>query len=111
MIRLCLFGLSRQYGDPVAPMQKAPARLAWQSWFRDMDQVAEEPLSGHELLLRARGVWSVEPQEVAQVVARHGRLAVGPQGELAVELADQGAAQALAGELRQRFGGQVLLAP
>lgn len=111
MIRLRLFGLSRQYGDPVAPVQKAPARLGWQTWFRDLDQVAEEPLSGQELLLRAQGVWAVEPQEVASVVARHGRLAVGPQGDLLVECLDQGAAQALASELRRRFGGQVLLAP
>lgn len=111
MIRLRLFGRSSQYGDPVAPVQKAPARLGWQAWFREMDQVAEEPLTGHELLLRARGAWTVEPLEVASVVARHGRLLVGPQGELMVEFADQGAAQALAGELRRRFGGQVLLAP
>ena len=111
MIRLRLFGISRHYGDPVAPVLKEPAQVGWQSWFREVDQVTQEDLSGRELLLRTRGAWSVEPEEVARVVARYGRLVVSTGGELLVELADQQTAQALVQALRHDFGRRVLLAP
>ncbi|MFH1035934.1 MAG: hypothetical protein V1806_15620 [Pseudomonadota bacterium] len=111
MMRLRLFGRSSLYHDPIAPVLKSPAQVGWQAWFRETDQVASEPLSGHELLLRARGAWTVEPQDVAAVVALHGRLVVGGDGELLVELADQTAALALALALREGFGDEVLLAP
>ena len=111
MIRLRLFGRSRLYHDPLAPVLKAPAQVGWQAWFRETEQVAAQPLTGRELLMRARGEWTVEPEEVAQVVARHGSLAVGPAGELLVELRDQTAALALAQALSLSFDEEVLLAP
>jgi phosphosulfolactate phosphohydrolase-like enzyme len=53
----------------------------------------------------------VEPNDVAEVVKRHGRLVVGEGGELMVELTDQKAAEALSAALSERFGNQVLIAP
>jgi hypothetical protein len=44
-------------------------------------------------------------------VEKHGRLAVGDQGELMVELPDENAADALSKALAERFGTQVLLSP
>ncbi|MFZ5587891.1 MAG: hypothetical protein ACOZHQ_18400 [Thermodesulfobacteriota bacterium] len=111
MIRLRLFGRCRIYHDPVSPVQKAPAQIGWEAWFREIDLVTPRGLKGEELLRRTRGWWTVEPDDVAPVVQAHGRLAVGQAGELLVELADQGAADRLAQALRERFGDQVLLAP
>jgi hypothetical protein len=111
VIRLRLFGRSSLYHDPIAPVLKSPAQVGWQAWFRETEQVTPEPLSGRELLLRARQAWTVEPEAVALVVARHGELVVGPSGELLVELHNQTAAQALAQALRASFGEEVLLAP
>jgi hypothetical protein len=53
----------------------------------------------------------VEPNDVAEVVKRHGRLVLGEGGELMVELTDPKAAKALSAALFERFGNQVLICP
>lgn len=111
MIHLRLFGRCRIYHDPVTPVLRAPAQIGWDAWFRSIDLVTPHRLKGEELLLRARGWWTVEPNDVAEVVKRHGRLVVGEGGELMVELTDQKAAEALSAALSERFGHKVLIAP
>ncbi len=111
MIRLRLFGRCRIYHDPVSPVLKEPAQIGWTAWFREIDLVTPRSLKGRELLLRTRGWWTVEPEEVAAVVEAVGRLAVGEKGELEVELPDEAAAESLAAALSERFGDQVLLSP
>lgn len=111
MIRLRLFGRCRIYHDPVSPVLRAPAQIGWEAWFRRIDLVTPQKLKGRELLQRTRGWWTVEPNEVAEVVEKHGRLTVGDGGELTVELADQTAADRLTSALADRFGNQVLLSP
>lgn len=111
MIRLRLFGRCRIYHDPVTPVLKAPAQVGWSAWFRSIDLVTPQPLKGEELLKRTRGWWTVEPNDVAELVKQHGRLVVGDGGELMVEFADQEAADALSRALVERFGEQVQLAP
>lgn len=111
MIRLRLFGRCRIYHDPVTPVLRAPAQIGWDAWFRSIDLVTPHRLKGDELLLRTRGWWTVEPDDVAEVVKRHGRLVVGEGGELMVELSDQNAAEALSAALSERFGQEVLIAP
>lgn len=111
MIRVRLFGRCRIYHDPVSPVLRAPAQIGWEAWFRSIELVTPQPLKGEELLRRTRGWWTVEPNDVAEVVKRHGRLVVGEQGELMVECADTDAVEALSGELLKRFGDQVQLAP
>jgi hypothetical protein len=111
MIHLRLFGRCRIYHDPVTPVLRAPAQIGWDAWFRSIDLVTPQRLKGEELLLRTRGWWTVEPNDVAEVVKRHGRLVVGEGGELVVELTDQKAAEALSAALSERFGNQVLISP
>jgi hypothetical protein len=111
VIRLRLFGRCRIYHDPVAPVLKAPAQIGWEAWFRRIDLVTPRNLKGEELLMRTRGWWTIDPSEVAPVVKARGRLVVGEKGELLVEFPDQNAAEALSGELSERFGDQVLLSP
>ncbi|HEY3278219.1 MAG TPA: hypothetical protein VGJ94_16510 [Syntrophorhabdaceae bacterium] len=111
MIRLRLFGRCRIYHDPVSPVAKAPAQVGWTAWFRTIDLVTPQKLKGEELLRRAKGWWTVEPADVAEVVKAHGRLVVGDGGELMVEFVDDKAAQALAQALQERFGDQVQLTP
>jgi hypothetical protein len=111
MIRLRLFGRCRIYHDPVSPMLRAPAQIGWEAWFRKIDLVTPQKLKGEELLMRTRGWWTVEPEDVAEVVKRHGRLIVGDGGELMVELTDQETAEALSVALSERFGNQVLISP
>lgn len=111
MIRLRLFGRCRIYHDPVSPVLCAPAQVGWTAWFRDIELVTPRNLKGEELLQRTRGWWTVEPNDVAEVVRNFGRLVVGQGGELMVEFKDEQAAEALAAALAERFGDQVQLAP
>ncbi|MGD0237756.1 MAG: hypothetical protein ABSC55_24905 [Syntrophorhabdales bacterium] len=111
MIRTRLFGRCRIYHDPVSPVLKAPAQIGWIALFRSIDLVTPQPLKGEELLKRTRGWWTVEPNEVAEVVKQFGRLVVGDGGELMVELPDENAADALSKALAERFGDQVQIAP
>ena len=111
MIRLRLFGRCRIYHDPVTPVLRSPAQIGWDAWFRTIDLVTPQKLKGEELLLRTRGWWTVEPTDVAEVVKKHGRLVIGEEGELMVELTDQKDAEALSAALSERFGQQVLIAP
>jgi hypothetical protein len=84
-------GRCRIYHDPVAPVQKAPAEIGWDAWFRRIDLVTPRNLKGKELLMRTRGF--------------------GEQGELMVEFPDQTAAQGLSKALSERFEKQVFLTP
>ena len=111
MIRLRLFGRCRIYHDPVSPVLRAPAQIGWKAWFRTIDLVTPQELKGEELLLRTRGWWTAEPKEVAEIVKKHGRLMVGEDGELMVELTDPKADEALSVSLKEHFGDQVLLSP
>jgi len=111
MIRLRLFGRCRIYHDPVAPVLRAPAQIGWDAWFRSIDLVTPQKLKGEELLRRTRGWWTVEPDDVAEVIRPFGRLVVGDGGELMVEFESQGEADSLAEALKERFGDQVQLTP
>jgi hypothetical protein len=111
MIRLRLFGRCRIYHDPVSPVLKSPAQVGWDAWFRTIDLVTPQKLKGEELLRRTRGWWTVEPDEIADVIKRHGRLVVGDNGELMVEFEDNKAADDLSRALADKFGDQVLLSP
>lgn len=111
MIKVRLFGRCRIYHDPVSPVLRAPAQVGWDAWYRSIDLVTPQPLKGEELLRRTRGWWTVEPEDVAEVVKKHGRLVVGNGGELMVECADEEVLAALAQDLTARFGDQVQLAP
>jgi hypothetical protein len=53
----------------------------------------------------------VEPKEVAEVVKKHGRLVVGEEGELMVELTDPKDVEVLSSALSERFGDQVQVSP
>ncbi len=110
MIRYRLFGRCRIYHDPVSPVLKAPAQIGWSALYRDIDLVTPRRLKGPELLRRTRGWWTAEPTEIQPVVEAHGRLVVGPGGELMVEFESEQQAQALSAALKDRFGDQVLLA-
>ena len=111
MIRLRLFGRCRIYHDPVSPVLKAPAEIGWDAWFRDIDLVTPRKLKGRELLMRTRGWWTVEPEEVLPVVESYGKLIVGGSGELMVELENEDYAESLANALVDTFEDQVMLSP
>lgn len=111
MIRLRLFGRCRIYHDPVSPVLKSPAQVGWDTWFRSIDLITPQKLKGEELLRRTRGWWTVEPDEIADVVKRHGRLVVGDNGELMVEFENKKASDNLLKALSEKFGDQVFLSP
>jgi hypothetical protein len=108
---LRLFGRCRIYHDPVSPVLKAPAQIGWDARFRDIDLVTPRRLKGREPLMRTRGWWTREPSEIAEIVERHGKLVVGPKGELMVELADEAKVEALSGALLEAFEDQIFLSP
>lgn len=111
MIQLRLFGRCRIYHDPVSPVLMQPAQIGWDAWFRKIDLTTPRRFKGKELLLRTRGWWTVEPEEISEVVEAHGKLIVGKNGELMVELDNLSKAGTLSAALKERFGDQVLIAP
>ncbi len=111
MIRLRLFGRCRIYHDPVSPVLRSPAEVGWDGWFRTIDLTTPRRFKGRELLMRARGWWTVEPDEVECVVSAHGRLVLGEGGELMVECDHPEAMKALTVRLMEQFGGEILLSP
>jgi len=111
MIRLRLFGRCRIYHDPVSPVLKAPAEIGWTSWFRDIDLVTPRKLKGKELLMRTRGWWTVEPERVADVVEKYGKLVVGERGELMVECDGEATMESLSVALSKEFDDQIQVAP
>lgn len=111
MVRLRLFGRCRIYHDPVTPVLRSPAMVGWDALYRTIDLVSPRRLKGHELLMRTRGWWTVEPSDLKETVERYGSLIVGKNGELMVEFEDQKDAEALSALLIEKFGDQVLLAP
>lgn len=111
MIRLRLFGRCRIYHDPVSPVLKSPAEIGWTSWFRDIDLITPRKLKGKELLMRTRGWWTVEPESVADVIEKYGKLVVGERGELMVEMESEADAENLNLALSKEFDDQVQLAP
>lgn len=111
MIRMRLFGRCRIYQDPVSPVLKTPAEIGWDAWFRTIDLVTPRNLKGRELLMRARGWWTVEPSDIVDIVERHGKLVVGEKGELMLEMKDRKAVDELTLSLSNRFKDQVFLAP
>jgi len=111
VIKLRLFGRCRIYHDPVTPVLRAPAEIGWEAWFRTIDLKTPRRFKGRELLMRTRGWWTVEPEEVAEIVEQHGRLVIGEKGELMVEFLEQGSVDTLTKALAERFGKEVFLAP
>jgi len=111
MIRLRLFGRCRIYHDPVSPVLRGPAQIGWDAWFRRIDLVTPRRLKGKELLMRTRGWWTVDPSLVAEAVETHGRLVVGDEGELMVEMKTQEEVEILSAQLSEQFGDQIMLAP
>ena len=111
MIRLRLFGRCRIYHDPMSPVQRSPAEIGWEAWFRTIDLVTPRRLKGRELLRRTRDWWTVDPSDVEEVVEKHGHLVVGEEGELMVEFSNQKAVEELSSALSNRFGDKVVLCP
>jgi hypothetical protein len=111
MIKVRLFGRCRIYHDPVSPVLRMPAQIGWDAWYRSIDLVTPQPLNGEELLRRTRGWWTVEPEGVAILVKKHGKLVVGEGGELMVTCEDEQSLANLRQALFDLFGDQVLLAP
>jgi hypothetical protein len=111
MIKVRLFGRCRIYHDPVSPVLRQPARIGWDAWYRSIDLVTPQPLKGEELLRRTRGWWTVEPEEVAALVKKHGTLVVGEKGELMVACENEQSLANLRQALSDLFGEQIQLAP
>ncbi|MEJ2095850.1 MAG: hypothetical protein P8Y38_01635 [Deltaproteobacteria bacterium] len=111
MIRLRLFGRCRIYHDPVSPVMKSPVEIGWDAWFRSIDLVTPRKLKGRELLMRTRGWWTVEPEDVLNVVEPMGKLVLGDNGELMVEFDSEKQVRLLAGALADSFGEEIMLSP
>jgi hypothetical protein len=111
MIKVRLFGRCRIYHDPVSPVLREPAQIGWDAWYRSIDLVTPQPLKGEELLRRTRGWWTIEPEEVAALVKKHGTLVVGEQGELMVACENEQSLARLREALSDHFGDQIQLAP
>lgn len=106
MVRARLWFRCAAVGDPVSPVQAAPARIGWEAKHRKVDLVIDRGFSGEELLRRMKGWITADPQAVIDTVRPYGRLKILDDRVLVVEFEDQGRYDGLAAELARRFPGQ-----
>jgi hypothetical protein len=93
--------------DPVRPVLKRPAAIGWEAKFRQVDLVIERPFRGEELLSRMHGWFTVDVQQVSEMVRQHGKLKLLDDCHLVVETQDDSEMEKLAGRLAEAFGEEV----
>jgi hypothetical protein len=109
MVRALLWLRCAAVHDPVRPVQTRQAVVGWAAKFRRVDLEIERGFNGAELLRRMKGWVTVDPEEAIEIVGRWGRLRVLDERDLVVECRSQKDLDALAEELRERFGSEVEL--
>lgn len=106
MIRARIWFRCAAMHDPVSPALVQPAVIGWKAKQRRIDLVIEREFTGAELLRRMKGWITIDAKAAIQVFEAHGRLKLFDDGELIVEVEDQGALDALKREVLERFGDQ-----
>ncbi|MEW6266032.1 MAG: hypothetical protein AB1641_23410 [Thermodesulfobacteriota bacterium] len=111
MIRARLWFRCAAVGDPVSPVQMAPARIGWEAKKRVVGLTIDRGFSGDELLRRMKGWITVDPDLVIETIKPHGRIKVLDDRLLVVEMEDRIAHEKLNATLTEMFPGQVDLEP
>ena len=111
MIRAKLWLRCAAMHDPVTPTLVRPALVGWEAKRRKVELTIERAFSGEELLRRMKGWVTTDPNEVIEVVKRHGKLKVLDDAELVVEFEGQREYDALQNDLATAFGGEADLEP
>jgi hypothetical protein len=111
MIRAKIWFRCAAMHDPVMPIVVKPAVIGWQAKYRDVDLVIERGFSGSELIRRMKGWITVNPKKAIEVFEKHGRLKCFDNGELVVEVEDEGELVALQKDVLDNFGDQCDVEP
>jgi len=111
MVRSLIWFRCAAVHDPVRPVQTRTAAVGWAAKARRVDLEIERGFKGDELLRRMKGWITVDPEEAIEIVERWGRLRVLDERDLVVECRSPRDVEALAEELRERFGSEVDLEP
>jgi hypothetical protein len=93
--------------DPVCPVLVQPAVIGWQAKHRQIDLTIVRAFKGDELLRRMKGWITVDPDKVAEMIEKSGRLKVLDDTELVVELEDFSDFETLRKNLSSTFGDQI----
>ena len=107
MIRAKLWFRCAAMHDPVTPMVAQPALVGWEAKKRRVDLTIERAFNGEELVRRMKGWVTTDPQQVIDVVKKHGKLKVLDDRELVVEFEKNEDAEKLNDALLDAFGGEV----
>ncbi|MEJ2728359.1 MAG: hypothetical protein P8185_07605 [Deltaproteobacteria bacterium] len=97
--------------DPVRPVLKQPAVLGWEAKQRQVELVLERPFEGEELLRRMKGWFTVDVNQVFDIVRQHGKLKVLDGRDLVVETRSQSELDVLSKKFAEAFGGEAWLEP
>jgi hypothetical protein len=92
--------------DPVMPVLVKPAMIGWQGKLRNIDLIIERGFSGSELVKRMKGWITIDPGKAVEVLEKHGRLKCFDNGELVVEVEDEGDLESLRRDIQANFGDQ-----
>ena len=93
--------------DPSRPVIKKPALIGWVAKHRQVDLVLERSLSGEDLLRRMKGWFTVDVDQVIDLIKPHGRLKVLDDRDLVVETKDRAGIKALSSKQTEVFGEEV----
>lgn len=111
MIRAKVWFRCAAMHDLVMPIIVKPAVIGWKGKNRRIDLTIEREFSGEELVRRMKGWITVDPRQVVELFARHGRLKCFDTGELVVEVEDESVLQALEKDVAEAFGDQCDVEP
>ncbi len=107
MIRAKLWFRCAAMHDPVTPMVAQPALVGWEAKKRRVDLTIERAFTGEELVKRMKGWVTTDPNKVADVVKRYGKLKVLDDRELVIEFEKEEDFEMLDRAIRETFEGEV----
>ena len=95
--------------DPVRPVIKQAADIGWEAKQRQVDLVLERSFKGEELLSRMKGWFTVDVNQVIDIIQQHGKLRVLDDVDLVVETNDPDQMAAVSKKLAEAFGEEAWL--
>ena len=109
MVKAKLWFTCAAMHDPVTPVIARPALIGWDAKVREVELQIERGFSGEELVRRVKGWVTVAPEEVIEVIKKHGRLRVLDERDLVVQVETMEDYEQLAQALQDMFSGEVNL--
>ncbi len=107
MIRSRIWFRCAAVHDPVAPIIIKPTVIGWQAKYRNIDLTIERAFKGEELLKRMKGWFTVNPEDVIEVISKFGKLKILDEKELVIVFEKIEDFENLKNSLQENFANEV----